>query len=85
MALSKTKTIICVNQEVTFENAYIVIDKIDGDKNEMQVCVKILTARDGALIKKTRHLFAINHDLPLYSQAYGYLKTTPEFCDSQDC
>lgn len=85
MALSKTKTFTYINQEVTFENAYVVIDDIEGDKNEMQIHVKILVARDGALIKKTRHTFAINHDLTLYSQAYGYLKSTPEFCDSQDC
>ena len=85
MALSKTKTIICVNQEVTFQNTYIVIDKIEGDKNEMQIHVKMLVEKDGPVIKKTRHSFTINHDLPLYTQAYNYLKSTPEFCDSQDC
>lgn len=85
MALSKTKTIICVNQEVTFENAYIVIDDIEGDKNKMQIHVKILVSASGLLIKRLRYSFAPNHNLPLFNQAYNFLKLLPEFIDSQDC
>jgi len=85
MAISKTKTFTYINQEVTFENAYVVIDDIEGNKNEMQIHVKILVSPGGLLIKRLRYSFEPNHNLPLFNQAYNFLKLLPEFIDSQDC
>ena len=85
MAISKTKTFTYINQEVTFENAYVVIDDIEGNKNEMQIHVKILVSAGGLLIKRLRYSFEPNHNLPLFNQAYNFLKLLPEFIDSQDC
>jgi hypothetical protein len=73
--------------DIAVENAYIRIDQISGNKNEILFSVNFyrlpneLTSFMGSTYKFTPSLDASN----FIAQAYEHLKTLPEFAGAEDC
>jgi hypothetical protein len=85
MAITNTQTIRLLGKDISFENSYIKIISIDCDKLNARLCVRSSVNKDGEVIKQDIHAFQPSLDLPLFNQAYLYLKTLPEFATATDC
>lgn len=88
MALTTTITLTDNFQEqITFNNAYIKVYKVQATKDAAVATVLIFREKDGDFLSDKFVEFSPeldpgeNH----IKQAYEYLKTLPEFADATDC
>lgn len=87
MALQKNIEKQVINKTVIFEDAYIKIANITGNKELLLVTVEILTEVYGDIIKIFEFKFVPEENelsTRWDKQAYEYLKTTDEFADAVD-
>jgi len=86
MALKKQLAINFLGQDISFNNAYIKVVKVNGDKTTITASVDTLTEANGQQISRVDYIFS--HDLNngnVIAQAYQHLKTLPEFAGAVDC
>ena len=87
MALKKQITLKSnFGDDVVFDNAYIKVENMMGNKTQMRVDVSILKEANGIVLE--RKLYLITPDLGgknFIAQAYDYMKTLPEFAGASDC
>ena len=87
MALSKTiKLMDNFNVEVTFQNCYIKVDSIVGNKSQLLATFSFYKQKDGEKIQQ--QMLQFEPDLSgsnFIAQAYSYAKTLPEFAGATDC
>lgn len=87
MALSQKITLKNnFDEDSTFANAYIKVESIIGNKNEIAAKVAWLKSADGNVL--TRKTFLFNPTLDgqnFIAQAYLHLKSLPEFASASDC
>lgn len=73
---------------IKIENAYIKIDKIEGNKNLLNLHVGIYKSSDCKMLLKNR-MFEFDNILldsdNFIKQGYLFLKTLPEFANAIDC
>lgn len=87
MALSKTIIKNIFGEELTLENAYIKIDSIQGDKNNIEFRVQMFNKTKEYLIDERFYNFipdVLENSPNFIKQGYEYLKTLPEFQDAVD-
>lgn len=86
MALTKLKTKDIFGKTLEFQNSYIKISNISGNKNRMTLLVDVLSELDGEVIESVQYTFSVDLDGKNFiAQGYDYLKTLPEFADAVDC
>jgi hypothetical protein len=86
MALRKQISTNVLGQNISFNNAYIKVVKVNGDKTTITASVDTLTEVNGQQISRVDYIFS--HDLNngnVIAQAYQHLKTLPEFAGAVDC
>ena len=86
MALSKQISTNFLGQNISFNNAYIKVVKVNGDKTNITASVDTLTQVNGEQISRIDYIF--EHQLNngnVIAQAYQHLKTLPEFSNAGDC
>jgi hypothetical protein len=87
MALSKSITLksnFC--DDVVFNNAYIRVVSIAGDKHQLNVEAHYYKTKDGMFLHKTQSAFTPSLSANNFiAQAYDHLKSLPEFSGSIDC
>ena len=87
MALKKQITLKSnFGDEVTFNNAYIKVQNMMGNKTQMRVDVSVLKDVNGIVLE--RKIYLITPDLGgknFIAQAYDYMKTLPEWAGATDC
>lgn len=85
MAIKKNIIQKFAGKEIQFDNAYIKIHSLNGNKSLVQITVLILDCAEGNEISNSVYNFNPSVDLAWYKQAYEYLKTLPEFANATDC
>ena len=87
MALSKQITLTSnFGDDVTFNNAYIKIDNLMGDKTQMRIDVAIHKRQGEQIVGRKNYLFTPDLDGKNFiAQAYDYIKTQAEFSGAADC
>lgn len=87
MALNKSMTLKSnFNQDIAFNNTYIKIDKLAGNKSAISVEVNVYDQKDGTVLQTGTRSFAPSLDGDNFiKQAYNHLKTLPEFVGASDC
>lgn len=88
MALKQTITLIDQFEEnVTFPDAYLRIDRLEGGKNEMTAYLSFYKTPESKrhLVSKTYNFQPNLGGANFLAQAYGHLKTLPEFFGATDC
>lgn len=86
MALTQTTKYAVLTKSVLFDNSYIKVSHISGDKTQLSLVASFLIAKDSALICQSTYAFIPDLDGGNFiKQAYEYLKTLPEFADATDC
>lgn len=87
MAISKTiKLMDNFNVEVTFQDCYIKVDSIVGNKSQVLATLNFYKEKDGEQIKQQMLQFV--PDLSgnnFIAQAYSQAKKLPEFDGATDC
>jgi hypothetical protein len=69
-----------------FQNAYIKIDQISGNKGLLQVVIGVYKEQGQNKIDSVSTGFSPSLDGKNFiAQAYEHLKTLPEFADASDC
>ena len=69
-------------------NAYIKVDTVSGNKSTLEITVIIYSEKGGekAPVQTAKHTFSPSMEGGNFiAQAYGYLKTLPEFAGATDC
>jgi hypothetical protein len=88
MALKQTITLVDqFDENVTFANAYLRVDRLEGGKNEMTVYLSFYKTPESTRILTSKN-YKFQPDLGganFLAQAYGHLKTLPEFAGAVDC
>lgn len=78
-----------IEHYVTLENAYVMVNGIEGDKDQLNFSVIIFKDENkNCIIESKNYNFSpeINgNSLNFIMQAYMYLKTLPEYADAIDC
>lgn len=87
MALSKQITLTSnFGDDVVFNNAYIKIDNLMGDKTQMRIDVAIHKKQGEQVVGRKNYLFTPDlNGKNFIAQAYDYIKTQPEFAGAADC
>lgn len=88
MALIKTltKTHKGFSGSLVLPNAYCKIYEISGSKEKINFSVAISAQKDGEQLETGFYSFTPNLDGQNFiAQAYGHLKTLPEFAGATDC
>lgn len=86
MALQKTHTVNFHNKDVVFESCYFKVSRVVGDKLNLIVTVDAMSAKEGSTIERTDYMFVPSMTASNFiAQAYGHLKTLPEFVGAIDC
>ena len=71
---------------VVFPSAYIKVNNIIGDKNEMRADVMFLKEAGEMIVDNKSYFFSPNlNESNFIAQAYNHLKTLPEFAGATDC
>jgi len=66
------------------QDAYLRVDKIEGNKTVMSCVVNAYS--ENVIIDTKQHSFVIDvNGENFIKQAYLHLKTLPEFADAEDC
>ena len=88
MAIQKDYEITIHGKNVMFEDAYIAIESVNGDKNSMGLVVGIYDGRERVnKIKVFSHFFIpnVSDDADnIYKQGYNNLKNQPKFIGAID-
>jgi hypothetical protein len=86
MALSKTLELQdSFGENRTFENAYVKVTKLHGNKDMMQVVYTSFSAKDGNKLKDYQTGFSPSLDGSNFiQQAYEHLKTLDNLADAVD-
>lgn len=89
MALQKTIVKNLYGKDVQYDNCYCQIDSVTGGKENMGLCLNILTSHEnGHLLDRVYYSFVpsvTDKATNYHKQGYEYLKTLPEFTDAIDC
>ena len=87
MALKKQVTLKSnFGDDVIFNNAYIKVVALSGNKESMRIEVGTHKAADSVALDRQQYYFAPNLDGKNFiAQAYNHLKTLPEFAGATDC
>jgi hypothetical protein len=87
MALKKQITLKSnFGDDVVFNDAYMKINTLSGDKNKIEFQLFVFKQADGLLIERKQFSFVPNlNGSNFIAQAYNHLKTLPEFSDAFDC
>lgn len=86
MALKMNKTITAYGKDLVFNDAYIKVGRVDGDKTTLVASVDYFDHKDGLLFLRSDYVFP--HEMNnknAIAQAYEHLKTLSEFADAVDC
>ena len=71
---------------VVFPSAYIKVNNIIGNKNEMRADVVFFKEVDQMVVDNKSYFFSPNlNQSNFIAQAYNHLKTLEEFADAVDC
>ena len=86
MALKKTETIVLFGRTLTFDDAYVKVMSIGGNKQSIEVKYAYFAKADGEFVKSSSSIFVpfLNGN-NFIAQAYEHLKTLPEFVGAIDC
>jgi hypothetical protein len=87
MALTKQITLVSnFGDSVSFDNAYIKIDSLTGNKEQMRAYVSTYKKQNEQLIGRKNYSFTPNlNGKNFIAQAYDYIKTLPDFSGATDC
>lgn len=88
MALKQTITLVDqFDESVTFTDAYLRIDRLEGGKNEMTAYLSFYKTSESKrhLVSKTYNFQPDLGGANFLAQAYGHLKTLSEFAGAVDC
>ena len=87
MAIKKQITLKSnFGDNVVFNDAYMKINTLSGDKNKIEFQLYIFKQIDGLLIERKLFSFVPNLDgANFIKQGYEHLKTLPEFAGAIDC
>ena len=87
MALKKQITLKSnFGDDVVFNNSYIKISALYGDKNSLRIEVNVHKTENGAILDRQQYYFSPTLEGKNFiAQAYDYLKTLPEFAGAMDC
>lgn len=88
MALKQTITLVDnFNETITFNDAYIRVERIEGSKQEMTVYLAILKSQEEKrpLVLKAYKFVPNLYGDNFIKQAYMHLKTLLEFAGATDC
>ena len=87
MALKKTTTLKNnFGDDVTFIDAYIKIEKLDGNKEQIGINVSFYRKLNEQIIDNKNYLFTpLLEGKNFIAQAYEHLKTLPDFAGAVDC
>ena len=85
MALSKTVTKSFFGKEVSYEDAYIKVGQIHGDKEELIASIEVRVSADGDIIETRSIIFPLdlNGENPI-KQAYVHMKTLAAYAEAKD-
>ena len=87
MALTK-QVILKSNfgDDVAFDNAYVKIGALYGNKDSLRIEVNVHKTEGGAILDRRQFYFTPTLDGKNFiAQAYEFLKTLPEFSNATDC
>ena len=74
------------NDDVAFNNAYIKIENVNGNKTSMRFEVYIYKEKNGFVVDRKSYAFVPTLEGNNFiAQAYEHLKTLPEFEGAADC
>ena len=80
---------LCISSnEYTLTSAYIKIDKLEGDKNSINLSVGIYNEKDSIMVINKKYEFipdVTDSAENFIKQGYEYLKTLDEYADALDC
>ena len=87
MALTKQVTLKSnFGDDVVFNNAYIMVGALYGDKKSLRIEVNVHRAKGETILDRCQFYFTpILDGKNFIAQAYEHLKTLPEFADAVDC
>jgi hypothetical protein len=87
MALKKQITLISnFDDAVVFTDSYIKVEKLDGNKNKIEITVFFYKKQNEKVVDSKIYSFVPTLDGHNFiAQAYDYLKTLPEFAGATDC
>lgn len=87
MALKKTISLQDnFGDDKQFANAYIKVDSLDGNKNEMRAAVGVYREKEGKKISNQQVSFVPNLDgVNFIAQAYETMKQDARFSGAVDC
>lgn len=87
MALKKQVTLKSnFGDDVFFNNAYVKVNGLHGDKNSLRIDVNVHRTEGGAILDQHQFYFSPTLDGKNFiAQAYEHLKTLPEFDGATDC
>ncbi len=88
MALKQTISLVDqFDESITFTNAYLRVDRIEGGKLEIMICLGFYKNQEAKrpLVCKTYKFHPKLDGVNFVAQAYEYLKTLPEFTGATDC
>ena len=85
MAISKTQHVLYLGKTLDFNNAYIKVSSLSGNKTTINLVVDIFDTKDGLKISGMVCGFVHDPNESVFKQAYEYLKTLPEFSNAADC
>lgn len=70
----------------TFDNAYIKVETVSMDKSFATAQISIKDSANGVFLQQSKYQFPIDlYGKNAISQAYGFIKTLPEFEGATDC
>jgi len=86
MALKKDLTAKYLGKNISLNDAYIKISRVEGTKDNVLLVVNAKTEKDGELIWEKGFFFnPLSKEKNIFASGYEYLKTLPEFESSEDC
>jgi hypothetical protein len=87
MALKKQITLLSnFDDAVVFTDSYIKVEKLDGNKNKIEITVFFYKKQNEKVVDSKIYSFVPTLDgRNFIAQAYDYLKTMPEFAGATDC
>jgi hypothetical protein len=86
MALTLNYTIYAFGQDIICQDAYIKINRLFGDKEE--ITFELVIKTDTKLDSICNKIYSYTPNLEganFIAQGYDYLKTLPEFADAFNC
>jgi|APGre2960657404_1045060.scaffolds.fasta_scaffold07328_3 hypothetical protein len=86
MALNKIVEIVVYGEKIILRNAYVKIDRVNGNKTQVQAKYVVYSNKDGEIVEEKYCDFTPDMDgANFIKQAYEHLKTMPEFAGATDC